>query len=219
MTNSINLYLNGMGNNVFVPATNNTVVEEKVDDYNFVSKAYDPTIETADEEGVVQEEAKEEEPTPLQNVWSGTKTIIGGTVAGAASIVGGVVKGFWGNAGSMLSGMGKSLVGGLQIISTPIVGLFKGVGSAFNNSVNGIKQIFRGQIFKGVGSIVKGAAGLITEPLKWAWGGVKKVAKGAVKAVKSVGKAVVSAGKAVVKGVASVGKAIGKGIKKIFSGW
>lgn len=224
MTNSINLYLNGLGNNPFIQPTN---VEEKQEsnDYNFISKTYDPIIETNDEEGIVDEESlkKNETPsettTPLQNLGSGLKTITKGTFSGIFGIVGDTVKGIWQNTGSAFSGFWKYTVGGLQVLSTPIVGLFKGIGSFYNNTVTGLKQIFHGQIFKGIGSIFKGVAGTVVEPLKWAWSGVKKMAQGVGKVVKSVGKAVVSAGKAVVNGIKKVGQAIGKGIKKIFSGW
>lgn len=223
MSDSLNVYLNTVGtNNIFVPSQTYQTTEESVEDYNFVSKTYNPTIESTDEDGEVKiEEKKEEEkePSALQNVWSGTKEIIGGSTKGVFGMIGGIVGGFWSNAGTVLSGAAKSLVGGLQVVSTPVVGLVKGVGYWFNNSVKGIKQIFKGNIFKGVGSILKGVTGIVTQPLKWLGSGVKKIAQGTAKAVKGLAKGVASVGKAIGKGIANVGKAIGKGIKKIFKGW
>ena len=225
MTNSINLYLNGLNNNPFIQQT---VLEEdqSIEDYNFVSKTYDPTIETEDEEGIVDEAntsdsktSENNEKTPLQDLASGLWTIGSGTVSGALGIVGDSLIGMWNNGGEFCSGLWNSTVGGLKILSTPLVGVAKGIGGFYNKTVTGIKQIFRGNIISGLGSMIKGTVSLVTEPLKWAWGGVKKIAKGVSEVAKSVGKTVVSAGKAVVKGIVNVGKAIGKGIKKIFSGW
>lgn len=223
MSDSLNVYLNTVGtNNIFVPSQTYQATEESVEDYNFVSKTYNPTIESTDEDGEVEIEEKQEEekePSALQNVWSGTKEIVGGSTKGVFGMIGDVVKGCWSSTGTVLSGSAKSLVGGLQVISTPVVGLVKGVGYCFNNSVNGIKQIFKGNIFKGFGSILKGATGFVTQPLKWLGSGVKKIAQGTAKAVKGLAKGVASVGKAIGKGIANVGKAIGKGIKKIFKGW
>lgn len=222
MSDSLSVYLNTVGtNNIFAPDTTPTV-EDNVDDYNFVSKTYNPTIESDDEDGDVQIEDKKDkkdEPTALQNVWSGTKTIVGDSTKGVIGMIGGAASGFWSNAGTMFKGLGQGVLGAAQMLSTPVVGMVKAIGSGFNNGIKGIGQIFRGQIFKGIGSIFKGFTSIVTEPAKWMWGGVKKIAKGFGNVAKGVAKGVVSVGKAIGKGVAKVGKAIGKGIAKIFKGW
>lgn len=223
MSDSLNVYLNTVGtNNIFAPPTTTPTPEENIDDYNFVSKTYNPTIESSDEDGDVEIETKKEkkdEPTALNNLWNGSKDIVVDSTKSTFGMIGGVVKGLWSNAGTMLKGVGQGALGALQMLSTPVVGLVKAIGSSFNNGIKGIGQIFRGQIFKGIGSIFKGFTSIVTEPAKWMWGGVKKIAKGVGNVVKGAAKAVVSVGKSVVKGVANVGKAIGKGVAKIFKGW
>ncbi len=225
MSDSLNVYLNTMGTqNIFVPQTTTPEPEESVDDYNFISKTYNPTVESTDEDGDVQIEEKsenksEKKTSVIKNIWSGTKTMWGGSIGGVATMVADLAKAGVTSTLTVLKGVGQGTLGTLQVLSTPIVGPVKSLVNHFKCSINGFKQIFQGKILKGIGTLAKGVCSIVTEPAKWLWSGVKKIGKGVANVAKGAVKCVASVGKAIGKGIAKVGKAIGNGIKKIFKGW
>ena len=110
MANSVNLYLNGVGSNLFTSQVQTVETEE--DNTSTVkdtsASAYNPVIETSqDEEGTVQmasddstaskenSEQENKEENYLKNVVSGSASIVGGTLKAGFGVVGDTVKGAW----------------------------------------------------------------------------------------------------------------------------
>ena len=223
MSDSLSVYLNSVNSrNIFLTSTAQNT-DESVEAYNFISKTYDPTIENTDEECeiILDEESKndsekEDDSNVLKNISSGMKTITLGTLGGVGGIVLNSFTGFAKNTSTGIWNGVKGLYTGLSSIGG---GIWGGLKSFYSNSFKGIKQIFQGNFFKGIGSFVKGIGGAVVNTVSGIAKGIGKVVKGGVEIVKGVAKGIVSVGKAVGKGIAKVGKAIGKGIKKIFKGW
>lgn len=188
-----------------------------------------------DAEGDVQIE--NEDSTGLATVAAGTwelakspVPLIGGAIKGGVSIISGVAQQIWSVGKGSVTGCWELVKGVGGFLGNTINGGLRGVKSVFNGFINGWGQIFKGNIFGGLGSMIKGVGNLIWQPIKGIGkgiaavgkgiiNGVKKVGKGIVNGVKKVGEGIGKAAKAIGKGIGKAAKAIGKGIKKIFSGW
>ena len=89
--------------------------------------------------------------------------------------------------GSVIDGLLKPFIDGATVLVDKIVtGLWHGILDAGKGIIGGLKEIFKGRILKGIGSIIKG-----------------------------IGKGILGAGKSIVKGIVSAGKAVWNGVKKV----
>lgn len=210
---------------------------------NFISR-----YEQQDAEGDVQIDDGKKEDSAAKMMLDGSWSITRGAVDPAVSTLK--------SAGNLAEGVGGAVVetvkGGFEgaksfwggaagMVSSTVGGYWGGISGLVSGFWGGVGNIFRGNIFKGFGSIFGGVAKFLYKPIlgigkgilkfgKGCFGLVSNIGKGIFKAakktVKSIGKGistlangVASGVKAVGKGIANVGKAIGKGIKKIFKGW